>query len=89
MLTSDFNSVELFAGAGGLSLGALKHGVKPVRVIEWNKDCRATISANSRPGLAFEEFPKNIGKDIRDCGFRELVGSIDLVTGGPPCQPLN
>lgn len=83
-------SIELFAGAAGFGLGAKQAGIDPVAVVEWNKDCRNTIALNrDREGGALSDWPKKIGRDIRDEDFSEHEGNVDLVTGGPPCQPFS
>jgi len=86
MASPNLEYVDLFAGAGGLSLGLEKAGFEPIHAVEIDDDARSTY-ANNRE--AFE--PEEITKDIREVdteGISELVGqdSIDLVAGGPPCQ---
>lgn len=83
-------SIELFAGAAGLGLGAGRAGVKPVSVVEWNGDCCDTIALNrDRADGALKAWPKRLGRDVRQEDFSELAAKIDLVTGGPPCQPFS
>lgn len=84
------SSIELFAGAAGLGLGAKQSGVDPVAVVEWNKDCRNTLALNrDRKGGALSNWPKEIDNDVRDVEFTKHKGNIDIVTGGPPCQPFS
>ncbi|WP_233353615.1 DNA cytosine methyltransferase [Hellea balneolensis] len=83
-------SIELFAGAAGLGLGAKQSGIEPIAVVEWNRDCRKTILINrDRKNGALSTWPKKIGKDVRNQDFREYQSKIDLVIGGPPCQPFS
>lgn len=83
-------SIELFAGAAGLGLGAERAGVKPVAVVEWNGDCRDTIALNrDHPSGALKAWPKTLGLDVRHEDYSELADKVDLVTGGPPCQPFS
>ena len=89
-MANRLTSIELFAGAAGLGLGAKQSGVDPVAVVEWNKDCRNTIALNrDSANGALKAWPKKIGRDVRDEDFSEFEGSVDLVTGGPPCQPFS
>ncbi|MCB1102543.1 MAG: DNA (cytosine-5-)-methyltransferase, partial [Kiritimatiellae bacterium] len=74
-------SVELFSGAGGLALGLEASGFKHVALIECNKDACATLRLN-RPSWNLIE------TDVRTVNFEEF-GSVDLVAGGPPCQPFS
>lgn len=82
-------SVELFAGAGGLGIGISRAGFNPSAVIEWNRYCCDTIRENQEVGLSsVVDWPLTEG-DVRDFDFREVHGEIDLVSGGPPCQPFS
>jgi DNA (cytosine-5)-methyltransferase 1 len=56
-------------------------------MVEWDNDAYATIKANSRPGGPTHGWPIHHG-DVRDVNFGKL-GEIDLVAGGPPCQPFS
>lgn len=78
--------VDLFAGAGGLSVGLENAGYELVHAVEVDGDARETFAAN-RTGIT----PSDITGDIRDVdanGITEEAGveSVDLVAGGPPCQ---
>ena len=82
-------SLELFAGAGGLGLGVSQAGFSPVAVIEWDRFCCDTIRENQLFGLEpVVDWPLIEG-DVRAVDFRPFEGSIELVTGGPPCQPFS
>lgn len=80
-------SVELFTGAGGLALGLQRAGFQSAFMVEWDNDAYATIKANAGPGGPTHDWPIHHG-DVRDVKFRGL-GEIDLVAGGPPCQPFS
>ncbi len=77
-------SIELFAGAGGLGLGSNLAGAKPQLVVERDRWCCATLRRNAEL-----DWPEPLEGDIRDVDFRPYEGKIDLVTGGPPCQPFS
>ena len=82
-------AVELFAGAGGLGMGLSRAGFRPVAVIERDRYCCDTIRENKKRGLRpLTSWPLVEG-DIRDFDFRGIAGEIDLVSGGPPCQPFS
>lgn len=80
-------SIELFAGAGGLGLGAERGGTIPQLVVERDRWCCDTISANRKDVLKL--WPEPLRSDINHVDFRHLDGGIDIVTGGPPCQPFS
>lgn len=74
--------IELFAGAGGLSLGLEKAGFKHLMLVERDKFACQTLKKN-RPNWNI------IQKDIKDCVDIELSDQIDLIAAGFPCQPLS
>ena len=83
-------AIELFAGAGGLGMGVSRAGFKPRAVVEWDRWCCDTIRENRRDGLGLVGgWPEPIESDVRHLDFRKFEGKIDLVTGGPPCQPFS
>jgi len=75
-------SVELFAGAGGLGIGTGLAGFENQAVYEWDKWCCETLRRNKKSWNIFEG-------DVRGVDFTEFREKIDLVTGGPPCQPFS
>lgn len=82
-------SVELFVGAGGLALGASQAGFKPAAVMDWDKWACDTIRENRKAKLELvSDWPVH-EVDVRDFDFHDIDGDIDLVTGGPPCQPFS
>jgi DNA (cytosine-5)-methyltransferase 1 len=82
-------SVELFVGAGGLSIGVSQAGFKPVVVVDWDRWACDTIRENKARGLEpMGHWPLHEG-DIRDFRFSEIKDHVDLVSGGPPCQPFS
>jgi len=78
-------AIELFAGAGGLALGTEEAGFGHRAVLEWNPNACNTIRANNHREIV--NWPLHEG-DIRDFDFAPYAG-IDLLTGGPPCQPFS
>ncbi len=82
-----FTSVELFTGAGGLALGLEHAGFDPKFMVEWDDDFYKTIRANAGHGGPTHGWPIHHA-DVRDVSFKGL-GEIDLVAGGPPCQPFS
>jgi len=74
-------SLELFSGAGGLAKGLEMAGFDHVAFIEFNRDACQTLRKNFSPEKVFEG-------DVRDYDFSK-AGAIDVVAGGPPCQPFS
>ena len=83
-------AIELFAGAGGLGMGISKAGFRPAQIVEWDRWCCDTIRENRRAKAGgIGHWPEPIEGDIRQIDFRDHEGKIDLVSGGPPCQPFS
>lgn len=87
-------SVELFAGAGGLGIGLAQAGFIPQMVVEYNIWCCDTLRDNH--GILGNEDRSNdtqpwrvLEGDVRKVDFRPLAGKLDLISGGPPCQPFS
>lgn len=82
-------SIELFAGAGGLGIGLHRAGFHPVKVVERDAYCCDTIRENQkRPGSVVADWVLDQG-DVRRVDFTAHEGKVDLISGGPPCQPFS
>jgi DNA (cytosine-5)-methyltransferase 1 len=80
-------SLELFAGAGGLALGASRAGFEHLGVVEWNHDACSSMNENRRRGLEYvQEWPVKEA-DVRTLRYSNFGTDIDLLAGGVPCQP--
>jgi DNA (cytosine-5)-methyltransferase 1 len=73
-------SVELFAGAGGLGIGVARAGFEPAAVVEWDRWACETLVEN-------KPWPVHRA-DVREFSYDNLR-NIELVSGGPPCQPFS
>lgn len=82
-------SVELFAGAGGLALGVSKAGFKHDVVIERDANTCITIRENQRRGMKPLVDWFLFDRDVRLFNYSSVSDDIDLVAGGPPCQPFS
>ncbi|MGV9893672.1 DNA cytosine methyltransferase [Streptomyces tendae] len=85
-------SVELFAGGGGMAIGMFNAGFEHEQLIE--RDPRAChilrVNADRSPDLWKREHVREADvrtwlKEVPDLGLE----GIDLVAGGPPCQPFS
>ena len=77
-----YNSVELFAGAGGLALGMSLAGFNHVLLNEFDTSACNTLRKN-RPNWNIIE-----GAD-RNVDFTPLKGKVDFLSGGFPCQAFS
>ena len=82
-------SVELFTGAGGLALGCAIAGFKPVKVVERDRWACDTIRENRAHGYPLVADWVVEERDVRRVDWSDIDGPIDLVAGGPPCQPFS
>ena len=79
---------ELFAGCGGLALGMSRAGFSHALMAEFNRDAVATVLHNrARRVEHVEHWPMEL-TDVRDINWSRHAGLLDVVTGGPPCQPF-
>jgi len=72
-------ALDVFCGAGGLSLGLEAAGISVVAGVELDPDAAGTWAA-LHPGSEL------LQRDAGKVQWRRFDG-IDLVVGGPPCQP--
>lgn len=77
-----YRSIELFAGAGGLTLGLEKTGFEAVLLNEWDKHACQTLRTN-RPEWNVAE------GDVSQLDFRPYRGKVDFLSGGFPCQAFS
>lgn len=83
-------AIELFAGAGGLGMGVSHAGFQPIEIVEWDRWCCDTINENRRAFVDPVRFwPEPYNGDVRNRAFGQFEGAVDLVSGGPPCQPFS
>lgn len=81
--------VELYAGAGGLALGVHLAGFEPVAVVEWDKWACDTIRENGACGYPLVSGWNVHEGDVRAVDWSSVGEGIDLLAGGPPCQPFS
>ncbi|MBQ0020658.1 MAG: DNA (cytosine-5-)-methyltransferase [Bacteroidales bacterium] len=77
-----YNSIELFAGGGGLALGMSLAGFHHVMLNEFDTSACKTLKMN-RPDWNVVE------GDVRHIDFTPLRGKVDFISGGFPCQAFS
>jgi len=77
----EYNSIELFAGAGGLAIGLEKVGFNAVALNEIDKNACATLRKNRPEWNVIEG-------DISNIDFT-VYKNIDFLSGGFPCQAFS
>lgn len=90
-LDNRLTTLDLFAGAGGFSIGLERVGFRSVGAVEWNAMAARTwaeahpdarIWAGPRDGDMQRLDPRVVRDELRAAG----VDDLDLITAGPPCQ---
>lgn len=82
-------SIELFTGAGGLALGLEKVGCHHLAMVEFNAQACDTIRYNTKHKQNLAKDWTLYQSDVRDIKYNEIVQAVELVAGGPPCQPFS
>jgi DNA-methyltransferase (dcm) len=78
--------VDLFAGAGGFSLGFSKTGFYPVFAIDNQPSCIETYQFNHPEVPETNIVCKNIEEASEDIERLAETKDVSVVIGGPPCQ---
>ena len=74
-----YTAIDLFSGAGGLSLGAQNAGFEIVVAVEKDKDFALTFKKNHPNSTVITD-------DIRNINTQQLNITPFVIFGGPPCQ---
>lgn len=83
------DSIELFAGAGGLALGIAQAGFSHLGIFERDShSCNALLTNIHQSNWGYENWPV-IQEDVTKINFKSYEGKVQLVSGGPPCQPFS
>jgi DNA (cytosine-5)-methyltransferase 1 len=82
-------SIELFAGAGGLALGLEKAGWYHDALIERDEHACSTIHLNESLGHPLAKDWQLYSQDVAEINYGTFASNVDMVAGGPPCQPFS
>lgn len=82
-------SIELFAGIGGLALAAEWAGIETVAFCEREPFCQRVLN-NHWPNVPIFNDVKTVNRKVlEEKGVIEPDGTIDIISGGYPCQPFS
>lgn len=82
-------SIELFSGAGGLALGLENVGCNHRAMIEFNPYAYDTLIFNSNKFYIKSKSTDILNCDVRKVDYRKKYSAVDMIAGGPPCQPFS
>jgi len=82
-------SIEIFAGGGGLALGVKEAGFDHSYLVEWDADSAKTLYHNNKKFGFHNDNEWIFNGDIHQVDFSRYLEKVDLVSGGPPCQPFS
>lgn len=82
--------LSLFSGAGGLDLGLERAGFTTVACLEIDEDARSVLAANRRRWNVLEDGDVvKAAKTLKPSDVGLKSGELELIAGGPPCQPFS
>lgn len=81
-------ALELCVGAGGLALAASRAGFDEITAVDVHAPTCETLRKNKAAGVKHVKDWTITESDIRNIDFETYEG-IDLLSGGPPCQPFS
>jgi len=81
-----FTAIDLFCGAGGLTVGLQKAGFDVLAGVEINQSAIETYSMNHKKHKLYNIDIRELAptKVLKDLGLQK--GELDLLAGCPPCQ---
>ncbi len=82
-------SVELFAGAGGSALGTSMAGFRHDVVVERDANACQTLRLNKKARTPYVVDWRIHQDDVRRFDYSGVPEGVDLLVGGPPCQPFS
>jgi DNA (cytosine-5)-methyltransferase 1 len=81
--------ISLFAGAGGLDIGMKQAGYHVAVALDFDHDSCETLKTNFKDSAVIEgDITQVSTEQILEAGGLK-VGEVDLLIGGPPCQPFS
>lgn len=81
-------SIELFSGCGGLAMGLSIAGFQSAYMAEWDHHSVTNVLHNRDRGIKYvRDWPIHL-QDVRLVNWSSYQ-DIDLLAGGPPCQPFS
>lgn len=81
-------AVSLFTGAGGLDYGFEAAGFETCVALEMDKRCCASLKASRKWPVIPSDIHQTLTRTLLEKGGLR-AGEVDILIGGPPCQPFS
>ncbi len=85
-MPSKLSCVDLFAGAGGFSLGFKQAGFDVKAAVDRSEDALKTYAHNQREVQTIQADLQDVNAGKLSRKFDFSTGEIDVLIGGPPCK---
>lgn len=82
-------SIELFAGIGGIALAAEWAGIETIAFCERDPFCQKVLKKHWSDVPIFDNVCTLNRKVLEEQGVIESGGTVDIISGGFPCQPYS
>lgn len=83
---NDLRTLSLFSGGGGLDLGFDRAGYKHIASYELIPICKKTFNTNRPNWKIYTGLEEG---DVTKVNWKNYKNKIDVIHGGPPCQPFS
>lgn len=87
-MTKQLSLISLFTGVGGLDCGFEAAGFQTRVALEWDHQCCESLRASREWPVIEDDLLATPTKHILKAGGIR-AGSVDMLVGGPPCQPFS
>ncbi|OUD16148.1 DNA cytosine methyltransferase, partial [Thioflexithrix psekupsensis] len=84
--SNGLTAISLFSGGGGLDLGFLRAGYQHIASYELILICKDTLTTNLESTNIYCGPDEG---DVRKVNWNIYKDKVDIVHGGPPCQPFS
>ncbi|WP_414734095.1 DNA cytosine methyltransferase [Curtobacterium flaccumfaciens] len=86
---SRLSVLSLFSGAGGMDVGLEKAGFEHLGLVEIGSRQRETLRLNNDWPLLGDGDVNALARTLTPADLGVSRGELDLIAGGPPCQPFS
>jgi DNA (cytosine-5)-methyltransferase 1 len=80
MVSKKFTAVDIFSGAGGMSIGSIMAGIQPVLAVEFDVHAANTYKTNHPKTIVLQQDIKTVNP------IKHTDKNPFILFGGPPCQ---